>query len=102
MKVFIVCPKNIILLSVFFFLGNHFVFSQENNPPTEFYGENLRDWIKTEWYNDFQNISFHASKGYRAARLAMYNNIDNFNDTMYCFYSNLAHLVPDWYATFII
>jgi len=95
MKVFIVYAKNIILFNVFFFLAGLFAFGQENNPPADSYGENFRKWVKTEWYNDYQNISFNASKGYRKARLAMYNDIDNFNDTMYCFYGNLAHLVPE-------
>jgi len=73
MKVFIVSQKNIILTGIFFFLFNAIALAQSTNPPAE----------------------FNASKGYRSARLAMYNDIDNFNDTMYCFYGNLAHLVPE-------
>jgi len=94
MKLTIVYPKNILLLNLVFFLSTFTALSQPTNPPNELYGKNFRNWLKTEWYDDQHNISFHASKGYALARLAMYNHIDNFNDTMYCFYGNLAHVVP--------
>jgi len=94
MKVAVVYPKNIVLIHLIFFLCTFLTFSQSTDPPKELYGENFRDWLKTEWYDDYHKISFHANKGYREARLAMYNEIDNFNDTMYCFYGNLAHVVP--------
>ncbi len=95
MTITIGCLKNICLTNAFLIGCVFFAKAQNENPPAELYGETFRDWVKKEWYNEYQNISFNAYKGYRNARLAMYNDIDNFNDTMYCFYSSLPHIVPE-------
>lgn len=68
--------------------------AQNDNPPEDLIREDFREWLKTEWYDGFQNISSNTSSGYTLARLEMYNVIDNFADTMFCMYSALPRVVP--------
>jgi len=88
-----IIKKGIGLIAILLICGSQ-ILAQPNQAPTDLYGEAFKNWLKAEWYDDYQNISYNASKGYRLARLAMYNDIDNFNDTMYCFYSSFPHVVP--------
>ncbi len=67
--------------------------AQSDTPPTGLVNEDLRIWLKTNWYNDYQDIP-SGSSGYTQARLAMYNNIEKEQDTMYCLYSGYGRYVP--------
>ncbi|MEM7162195.1 MAG: endonuclease [Bacteroidota bacterium] len=56
--------------------------AQDPPPPDGLSGQNLRDWLKANWFD-----SHHSSVGYNAARQAMYSDIDNEAGRVYCVYS---------------
>ncbi|WP_430815980.1 endonuclease [Carboxylicivirga sp. RSCT41] len=72
-------PKK--LLSIILFCGlSTLLFAQE--PPSDINGEELKLWLKTNWYN-----GKHTELGYSTARLKMYQTIDNTDNTITCVYS---------------
>ncbi len=48
-------------------------------------GDGLKDWLKTSYYE-----GKHTTLGYQPARLFMYTDIDNVNDSIYCVYSGYS------------
>ena len=56
--------------------------AQDPPPPDGLSGQELRDWLKQNWYDPF-----HSSVGYNAARQEMYSDIDNENGNVFCVYS---------------
>lgn len=63
------------------FLSNQFA-AQDPTPPANLLGQQLKDWLKANWYDPF-----HSSVGYTAARQQMYSYIDNESGTVYCVYT---------------
>lgn len=61
---------------------NFFAFGQEQ-PPDDLSGNDLRQWLKTNWYT-----GKFSNQGYNGARFAMYSNIDKEADgKVYCVYT---------------
>jgi len=56
-------------------------------PPDNLSGEELRTWLKQNWYD-----GEHNELGYSEARRKMYGFIDNHNDTITCVYSGFTRL----------
>jgi len=56
-------------------------------PPDNLSGEELRIWLKQNWYD-----GEHNELGYNEARRKMYGFIDNHNDTITCVYSGFWQL----------
>ena len=72
------------LITFLFFLFAP-LFQMAQAPPDSLSGEELRVWLKTNWYD-----GQHTTLGYdgvNGARSYMYNIIDNHNDTVTCVYS---------------
>jgi len=82
---------SVLLLSLTSFV---FAFAQPDVLPENLTNEEVRDWLKQEWFDTYENVSTSTSSGYTQARLEMYNNIENENDSMYCLYSGLGRSVP--------
>jgi len=57
-------------------------FSQNPTPPSNIYDLELRNWLRSNWYN-----GFHNTLGYSSAREEMYSYIDNESGQVYCVYS---------------
>lgn len=56
--------------------------SEAQAPPSNLSGSALRTWFKANYYT-----GKHTTLGYSDARRKMYNNIDNYNNTITCVYS---------------
>jgi hypothetical protein len=92
-----------ILILLFLCSGVELVRAQ-TAPPSDIYLEELRGWLKVNWFDDF-----HESLGYNEARKQMYGYIDNSDGLIECVYTgftqeggyvtypdpiNAEHLIP--------
>lgn len=59
--------------------------SQDPIPPAELEGLQLRQWLRTNWYQPW-----HDELGYSEARVAMYSTIDVEGGTIECVYSGFS------------
>ncbi len=57
--------------------------------PASLSGTNLRDWLRTNWYDPYRRELSYAD-----ARAKMYNYADNFSNTVVCVYSGYSETVP--------
>lgn len=69
-----------------------FLFAQPS-PPAGVYNENLRSWLRTNWYQGYFN-----DLGYSGARIQMYGTIDAYNGEIECIYSGFTQ--PSGFVTF--
>ncbi len=74
------------LILCFIFLSNN---AHAQVPPDNLSGEELRIWLKENWYD-----GNHNTLGYNEARRKMYAFIDNHGDTITCVYSGFIRLNP--------
>lgn len=51
-------------------------------PPANLQGQQLRDWLRTNWYDGKRTVLSYAN-----ARAKMYNYADNYNNSVTCVYS---------------
>ncbi|MBC5993981.1 endonuclease [Pontibacter cellulosilyticus] len=58
-------------------------------PPTNLSGEELKTWLRTNWYDGKRVVLDYAT-----ARGKMYNYIDNYNSTVSCVYSGYQENKP--------
>ena len=58
------------------------LFAQDPEPPGDLFGEDLKSWLKSNWYNPHASILDYSS-----AREEMYSYIDNEGGFVYCVYS---------------
>jgi endonuclease I len=71
------------LLLLVLILGYGVGAAAQSAPPSSLTGEELRSWLKTNWYD-----GFHNSLAYDGARRAMYSYIDKAEDgNVYCVYT---------------
>ncbi len=79
--------KRIIGLAIFILFAQQGI--SQSPPPADLDGEDLRVWLKANWYD-----GFHNQLGYSNARRKMYGFIDNHGDTITCVYSGFYQLNP--------
>ena len=70
------------ILGIFFVLFSIGLYAQDPPPPDGLSGNDLRVWLKANWYD-----SWHSSLGYNSARQEMYSDIDNEGGKVYCVYT---------------
>lgn len=56
--------------------------AQDPEPPSDLYGEDLKSWLRDNWYSPYASILDYSS-----AREEMYSYIDNEGGMVYCVYS---------------
>jgi len=71
-----------------------FLLGQDPPPPDGLVGNELRTWLRDNWYTPF-----HSSVGYNSARQNMYSDIDNNNGDVFCVYSGFNQ--PSAFTTFL-
>ena len=59
--------------------------AQDPTPPTDLSGQELRDWLRENWY-----LPWHNDLGYGPARTAMFGTIDNEGGLLECVYSGFT------------
>lgn len=84
--------KSFVLLSCFIIYGLT-IHAQSDSPPENYTNTTMRQWLRDNWYNGYQNIVPNSS-GYAGARLIMYNTLDVLNGNLVCIYSGMTQLVP--------